>query len=75
MTKWWARVAAVLTTAVLSVFVPVAAWAAGNEVVVEAAKKKSKGFGFVGIGGLLCCLVVLGVIGVVVFVIMKKKRK
>ncbi|RQX00078.1 hypothetical protein, partial [Micromonospora chalcea] len=58
--KWWGRLGAVLGTVVLSVFVPVAAWASSGtgEIVVEAARRRGRGgFGFLG---LLCCLVVVG---------------
>ena len=64
--KWWGRLGAVLGTVVLSVFVPVAAWASSGtgEIVVEAARRRSRGgFGFLG---LLCCLVVVG--GIVLLV-------
>ncbi|MEV6368237.1 hypothetical protein AB0L86_15270 [Micromonospora musae] len=62
--KWWSRLGAVLGAVVLSVFVPVAAWASTGtgELVVEAARRRSRGgigFGFLGA---LCCLAVVVVI-------------
>ncbi|MEO3778054.1 hypothetical protein ABGB16_14655 [Micromonospora sp. B11E3] len=70
--KWWGRLGAVLGTVVLSVFVPVAAWASSGtgELVVEAAKRRSRGVGFVG---LLCCLVVVGVI-ILLIVLLNNRR-
>ncbi|MFU8852440.1 hypothetical protein ACNAW0_15840 [Micromonospora sp. SL1-18] len=72
--RWWARLGAVLGTVVLSVFVPVAAWAstATGELVTEEARRRSRGaFGFLG---LFCCLVGVGVIVLLVFVLMRMTR-
>ena len=72
--KWWGRLSAVLGTVVLSVFVPVAAWASSGtgEIVVEAARRRSRGgFGFLG---LLCCLVVVGGIVLLVLMLMRGRR-
>ena len=72
--KWWGRLGAVLGTVVLSVFVPVAAWASSGtgEIVVEAARRRSRGgFGFLG---LLCCLVVVGGIVLLVLMLMRGRR-
>ncbi|MEU7610549.1 MULTISPECIES: hypothetical protein [unclassified Micromonospora] len=71
--KWWGRLSAVLGAAVLAVFVPVAAWAStgAGEVVVEAARRRSRGGGGFGILGLLCCLVVVGII---VFLVLRLTR-
>ena len=49
--KWWGRLSAVLGAVVLSVFVPVAAWASTGtgELVVEAARRRrGGGFGVLG---------------------------
>ncbi|MCT2276642.1 hypothetical protein [Micromonospora chalcea] len=72
--KWWGRLGAVLGTVVLSVFVPVAAWASSGtgEIVVEAARRRSRG-GF-GVIGLLCCLVVVGGIVLLVLMLMRGRR-
>nr|WP_030503682.1 hypothetical protein [Micromonospora purpureochromogenes] len=72
--KWWGRLGAVLGTVVLSVFVPVAAWASSGtgEIVVEAARRRSRG-GF-GVLGLLCCLVVVGGIVLLVLMLMRGRR-
>ncbi|MFF0658828.1 MULTISPECIES: hypothetical protein [Micromonospora] len=72
--KWWGRLGAVLGTVVLSVFVPVAAWASTGtgEIVVEAARRRSRGgFGFLG---LLCCLVVVGGIVLLVVLLTRNRR-
>ncbi|WDZ85137.1 hypothetical protein [Micromonospora cathayae] len=73
--RWWGRLSAVLGTVVLSVFVPVAAWASTGpgELVVEAARRRSRGGGF-GLIGLLCCLVVVAVV-VVLLIRMTRGRR
>ncbi|MET8279327.1 hypothetical protein [Micromonospora sp. NPDC005174] len=70
--KWWGRFSAVLGAVVLAVFVPVAAWASTGtgELVVEAARRRSRGGGF-GFLGLLCCLVVVAII---VFLVLRLTR-
>ncbi|MFG3557682.1 hypothetical protein ACGGAQ_25205 [Micromonospora sp. NPDC047557] len=70
--KWWGRLSAVLGAVVLAVFVPVAAWASTGtgELVVEAARRRSRGGGF-GFLGLLCCLVVVAII---VFLVLRLTR-
>jgi hypothetical protein len=77
--KWWSRLAAVLTGAALTLVVPVHAWAAANgtaDVAIEAAKYRRRrgGFGFVGVLGGLCCLLVVGAI-VVAIVLISRNRK
>jgi hypothetical protein len=66
---WAAAVAGLLTTFVL----PAAAWA-DQSGVADLAKRRSS-FGGGSIFGLLCCLVVLGVIGLVVYLVIKNQRK
>ena len=81
MVKWWSRLAAVVTGAVLTLVVPVHAWAASNgaaDVALEAAKYRRRrgGFGFFGIFGGLCCLfVVAAIVLVIVLVSRNRKRK
>ncbi|MFC6014808.1 hypothetical protein ACFP2T_01155 [Plantactinospora solaniradicis] len=72
--NWWVRLSAVLATAALTVFIPAAAWAATGpgEMVVEAARRRSRG-GF-GIFGLVCCLIVVGLIVLALLVIMRNRR-
>ncbi|MDG4793812.1 hypothetical protein [Micromonospora sp. WMMD1082] len=62
--RWWGRLGTLLGTVVLTVFVPVAAWASTGtgELVVEAARRRGRGFGFFGFLSLLCCLAVVAVI-------------
>jgi hypothetical protein len=73
--KWWAGATAAVTGMILAVFVPAAAWAAENEVLFEAARRKSKGSGLFGFASLVCCLVVVGGIVLAVVLIAKRRRK
>jgi hypothetical protein len=79
--KWWSRVTAAVTGAVLMLVVPAHAWAASNgvaDVAIEAARyrRRRSGFGFFGIFGLLCCLlVVAGIVLAVVLISRNRKRK
>lgn len=79
--KWWSRLSAAAMGAVLTLVVPVHAWAASNgvaDVAVEAVKyrKKRSGFGAFGILGGVCCLVVVaGIVLAVVLISRNRKRK
>ena len=80
MVKLWSRVAAALTGAVLTLVVPVHAWAASNgvaDVAIEAARYRSRrrGFGVFGVFGLLCCLFVVAAIVVVVLLVMRNRKR
>jgi hypothetical protein len=77
--KWWSRLSAAVTGAVLTLVIPVHAWAASNgtaELAVEAARSRRRrgGFGFLPIFGGLCCLLVVGGI-VLAFVLISRNRK
>ncbi|GIF10735.1 hypothetical protein [Actinoplanes teichomyceticus] len=77
--KWWSRMTAALTGAVLALVIPAHAWAAGNgvaEVAVEAAKRRSRrgGFGLL-FGGGLCCLLVIGAVVLVVLLISRNRKR
>jgi hypothetical protein len=77
--KWWSRLSAAVTGAVLTLVIPVHAWAASNgvaEVATEAARSRRRrgGFGFLPIFGGLCCLLVVGGI-VLAFVLISRNRK
>jgi hypothetical protein len=77
--KWWSRLSAALTGAVLILVVPVHAWAAGNGVgdaAIEAARYRRRrgGMGIFSIFGGLCCLIVVGAI-VLGIVLISRKRK
>jgi hypothetical protein len=77
--KWWSRATAAVVGLVFTLVVPVHAWAASNgvaDVAIEAARsrRRSGGFGFIGILGGLCCLLVVGGI-VVAFVVISRNRK
>ncbi|MBM0227036.1 MULTISPECIES: hypothetical protein [Micromonospora] len=69
--NWWGRLAAVLGAVVLSLFVPVAAWASTGtgERVVEAAGRRPRGG-----AGLLCCLVVIAVVVLLVLWLVRRRR-
>lgn len=76
MAKWWSGLAAAVTGAMLALVIPAHAWAASNgvaELAVEAARRRSRGFGF-GVFGLLCCVGVIGLI-VVAIVLISRNRK
>jgi hypothetical protein len=79
--KWWSRLSAAVTGAVLTLVIPVHAWAASNgvaDVAVEAARSRRRrsGFGIVPIfGGLCCLLVVAGIVLAVVLISRNRKRR
>jgi len=77
--KWWSRLTAAVTGVMLTLVVPVHAWAASNGVgdaAIEAAKyrRRRSGFGFFPIFGGLCCLLVVGAI-VLAIVLISRNRK
>jgi hypothetical protein len=77
--KWWSRATAVLTGAMLTLVIPVHAWAASNgvgDIAIEAARSRRRrgGFGFLPIFGGLCCLLVVAGI-VLAFVLISRNRK
>ncbi|WP_041843275.1 hypothetical protein [Actinoplanes friuliensis] len=76
--KWFSRLGAAAMGLVLTLVVPVHAWAASNgvaDVAVEAARSRRRGgFGFFGILGGLCCLLVVGGI-VLAIVLISRNRK
>jgi hypothetical protein len=76
--KWWSRLTAAMTGAVLTLVVPVHAWAASNgvaDVAVEAVKyRRRRGVGGLGLIGAICCLAVVAVI-VLVIVLISRNRK
>jgi hypothetical protein len=75
--KWWSRASAAVTGMVLTLVIPVHAWAASNgtaDVAIEAAKyRRSRGGGFLPIFGGLCCLVVVG--GIILAVVLISRRR
>jgi hypothetical protein len=73
--KWWTRTVAAVTGAVLTLVVPVHAWAAttgADTVAVEAARYRRRG-GF-GIFGAVCCIGVI-VIAVVAYLLISRNRR
>jgi hypothetical protein len=80
MVKWWPRLTAALTGAVLTLVIPVHAWAATNgvdDLAVEAAKRRtrSRGFGFFFLPGICCLLVVGGVVLAIVLISRNRRRR
>ena len=78
--KWWSRLTAAVSGAVLTLVIPVHAWAASNgvgDVAIEAAKyrRRRSGFGFIPILGGVCCLVVVGGIVLAVVLISRNRRR
>jgi hypothetical protein len=80
--KWWSRFTAVVTGVMLTLVVPVHAWAASNgvgDVAIEAARyrRRRSGFGFFPIFGGLCCLLVVAaiVLGIVLISRNRKRRE
>ena len=80
LVKWWSRAAAAVTGVVLTLVVPVHAWAASNgvaDMALEAAKYRRRrgGFGVFGFLSALCCLLVIGAIVLIVLLITRGRRK
>lgn len=78
--KWWSRLSAAVTGAVLTLVVPVHAWAASTgvaDVAVEAARSRRSrgGLGLVGILGGVCCLVVVGGIVLAIILISRNRKR
>ena len=78
--KWWSRLSAAVTGAVLTLVIPVHAWAASNgvgDVAIEAARSRRRrgGFGFLPIFGGLCCLLVVGGIVLAVVLISRNRKR
>ena len=76
--KWCSRLSAAVLGAVLTLVVPVHAWAASNgvaDLTIEAARSRRRGgIGVFGIFGALCCLLVVGG-AVLAFVLISRNRK
>ncbi|WP_203815410.1 hypothetical protein [Paractinoplanes ferrugineus] len=77
--KWWSRTAAAVTGLMLTLVVPVHAWAASNgvaDVAIEAAKYRTRrrGFGFFGFAA-VCCIAVVAGVGLIVFLIVRSRRR
>lgn len=77
--KWWTRLSAAAIGAVLTLVVPVHAWAASNgvsDVAVDAARSRRRGgFGVFGLLGCLCCLAVVGGIVLAVVLISRNRKR
>jgi hypothetical protein len=78
--KWWSRLSAAVTGVMLTLVVPVHAWAASNgtaDVAVEAAKYRRRrgGLGIFGFVGGLCCLLVVAAIVLGVLLILRNRRR
>jgi succinate dehydrogenase hydrophobic anchor subunit len=80
LVKWWSRGAAAVTGLMLTLVVPVHAWAASNgvaDVATEAVRyrRRRSGFGFVGLLGGLCCLFVVAAIVLVILLVRRGRRR
>jgi hypothetical protein len=77
--KWWSRAAAAVTGVVLTLVVPVHAWAVStgaDQIAIEAARSRRRsGFGLFGILGGLCCLLVVAAIVLAVVLISRNRRR
>jgi len=78
--KWWSRAAAAVTGLVLTLVVPVHAWAVStgaDQIAFEAARYRRRrgGFGLFGLLGLCCLLVVGAIILAVVLISRNRKRR
>jgi len=78
--KWWSRAAAAVSGIVLTLVVPVHAWAVStgaDQVAIEAARYRRRrgGIGVFGILGGLCCLVVVAAIVLAVVLISRKRKR
>ena len=79
MVKWWSRTAAAVTGVMLTLVVPVHAWAVSNgtaDLAIEAARVRRRrgGFGFFGLLGGVCCLFVVAAI-VLIIVLSSRRRR
>lgn len=76
--KWWSRTAAAVTGAVLTLMVPVYAWAASNgvaDVAIEAARyRRRSGLGVFWLPS-LCCLFVVAAIVLGIVLILRNRRR
>ena len=72
LTRWWARATAVLI-GMAAVLVPAAAWAADNEIVLEAARRRPRMGGF-GLFAGLCCLIVVAIIVISLLALTRGRR-
>jgi hypothetical protein len=78
--KWWSRAIAALTGLVLTLVVPVHAWAVStgaDQIAVEAVRSRRGrgGIGVFGILGGLCCLLVVGAIVLAVVLISRNRKR
>ena len=78
--KWWTRISATVTGAMLALVVPVHAWAASNgvaDVAIEASKyrRRRSGFGFFGFASLCCLFVVAAIVLVIVLILRNRRRR
>jgi hypothetical protein len=73
LSGWWARATAVLIGMVAAVLVPAAAWAADNEVVLEAARRRPRMGGF-GLFAGLCCLIVVAIVVLSLLAVTRGRR-
>ena len=77
--KWWSRAAAAVTGLVLTLVVPVHAWAVStgvDQIAIEAARsRRRRGIGAFGLIGALCCLAVVAAIILAVVLISRNRQR
>ena len=75
--KWFSRLTAAISGAVLALVIPVHAWAASSgvaDLTIEAARSRRRGgFGIFPIFGGICCLLVVG--GIVLGLVLASRRR
>jgi Na+/melibiose symporter-like transporter len=80
LTRWWAWVAAVGSTATLSLFVPAVAWASDKPTLLaagnELARPRPRGsrLGAIGLLGTVCCLAVVVIVVLLVVMVFRRGR-
>jgi uncharacterized membrane-anchored protein len=82
MIRWYRRMAALVSAAVIGALLPAVAWAHTDPVAVavgdELAKRKVKvgrGLGAAGALGTICCLAVIAVIVIAVVLLLRRRSK
>lgn len=75
--RWCSRLGAVFTMAMLTLFVPAAAWAAEHgvtDLAYEEVRRRSRSSSIFGVFGLICCLSVVAIVVIVVLLIRRGRN-
>jgi hypothetical protein len=75
VTKWFSRVSAAALGAVLTLVIPVHAWAAGTGAAEAVRFRSRRGLGIFPIFGGVCCLLVVGGIVLAVVLISRNRKR